>query len=156
MHADNIVWHKQTFREPMWKKQSSSAKLCESKTSWKVKEKEIVPKDSKYLRPLLLYNWFWLGSCAPARVKLRKMEIWSMTQKWNFGRLLRCGDFSVECHFAKVSYSSINTTLAAIAKIVSEDKRKSFGKWGLEQSTHLRANQNLIPWNWNQQTRKRK
>ena len=88
MHADNIVWHKQTFREPMWKKQSSSAKLCESKTSWKVKEKEIVPKDSKYLRPLLLYHWFWLGSCAPARVKLRKMEIWSMKQMWNFGRLL--------------------------------------------------------------------
>ena len=64
---------------------------------------------------------------------------------WNFGRLLRCGDVSVECHFAKVSYNSINTTLAAIAKIVSEDKRKSVGKLGLAQSTHLRANQNLIP-----------
>ena len=49
---------------------------------------------------------------------------------WNVELLLRCGDlrFSVECHFAKESYNSINATLAAIAKIVSEDKRKSVGK----------------------------
>ena len=49
---------------------------------------------------------------------------------WKVELLLKCGDlrFSVEYHIAKVSYNSINTTLAAIAKIVSEDKRKSIGK----------------------------
>ena len=37
----------------------------------------------------------------------------------NVELLLRRGDlrFSVECHFAKESYGSINATLAAIAKI---------------------------------------
>ena len=40
---------------------------------------------------------------------------------WKVALLLRRGDlrFSVECHFAKESYNSINATLAAIAKIVS-------------------------------------
>ena len=49
---------------------------------------------------------------------------------WTVEVILRLGDlrFSVECHFAKESCNSINATLAAIAKIVSEDKRKSVGK----------------------------
>lgn len=49
---------------------------------------------------------------------------------WKVALLSRRGDlrFSVECHFAKESYNSINATLAAKAKIVSEEKRKSVGK----------------------------
>ena len=83
---------------------------------------------SSFVIPLILAQF--MRTCA-RQVKIQKsgnLEHETNVEGCTSFEARRLKILTVECHFAKESYNSINATLAAIAKIVSEDKRKSLGK----------------------------